>query len=143
MMFWWWVLAQEVIQDTLAWYICFHQNASKNDMNVHIIALDSLAKSSDWCWKDKKKKHIKVKYSNVKNVKKETQQKQKQIRFLWKMSRNSPFFFAKEQDGKSVGFLWSQGGDQFELEEVQIGVVGVSKVIQGKKITTILYLFAI
>ena len=31
-------------------------------------------------------------------------------------------FSAKKKDGKSVGFLWSQGGDQFELEEVQIGV---------------------
>lgn len=35
------------------------------------------------------------------------------------------FFFATKKDGKSVGFLWSQGGDQFELEEVQIGVNGV------------------
>ena len=27
--------------------------------------------------------------------------------------------FIFSQDGKSVGFLWSQGGDQFELEEAQ------------------------
>ena len=29
---------------------------------------------------------------------------------------NCTFTKARE-DGKSVGFLWSQGGDQFEMEE--------------------------
>ena len=32
------------------------------------------------------------------------------------ISRTLPGF-VPVQDGKSVGFMWSQGGDQFELEE--------------------------
>merc|ERR1711948_22406 len=42
---------------------------------------------------------------------------------------------ASKKDGKSIGFLWSQGGDQFELEEklgLQFGFPAVIAVNFGK-----------
>lgn len=87
-------------------------------MNVHIIALDSLVEIVRLMLKRQKEKHIKFKYSNVKNP------YNNRSRFE-KMQRNSPFFFFvfpfffRHKKGRQVGRLpvepgrrsvWARGG---------------------------------